>query len=302
MLEPLHTCNLSCSGCGRIREYSSTLNKQMTLEECISSSVECGAPVVSICGGEPLIYPQIGELVSRLVEMGRHIYLCTNGIRLKESLDKFTPSSHLCFNVHLDGQEDAHDAIVCRKGAFAAAFEAIAAAKQRGFLVSTNTTIYRETAMDDVEQLLTRLSALNVDSHMISPGFDYEAVKNGELFLRRSDIIEKFRNFERLSRFPLSNTPIYVEFIKGQRELTCSPWGNPTRNPIGWRSPCYMLADTHYPTFKELMECTDWDAYGTGKDERCADCMVHSGFETSAVLCPANGISDLIRLAAWQMK
>jgi hopanoid biosynthesis associated radical SAM protein HpnH len=302
MLEPLHTCNLSCSGCGRIREYSATLGKTMPVEKCLDVSKECGAPIVSICGGEPLIYPDIGELVSRLVEMGRHIYLCTNALKLKDSLDTFKPSTHLFFNVHLDGQADSHDAIVCRKGTFATAIAAITEAKRRGFQVTTNTTVYRETDMQDIESLLNQLSKLQVDSHMIAPGYDYESVKNGDLFLTRSDTLEKFKQVGRLARFPLSNTPIYLDFLKGERDLPCAAWGNPTRNPVGWRSPCYMLADRHYATFKELMDETDWDSYGPGRDERCADCMVHCGFEPSAVLGPETSISDLLRMAAWQMR
>lgn len=302
MLEPLHTCNLACSGCGRIREYSETLRKQMTIDECVAAAEESGAPIISICGGEPLIYPGIGELVKRLNGMGLHIYLCTNGQRLKEMLDEFEPSSRLIFNIHLDGPEKTHDAIVCREGAFDIAMEAMIAAKARGFLVSTNTTVYQQTEMSEIERLLERLSKIGVDSHMVSPAFDYEAVRNGELFLDREGIIKKFRDIDRLARFPLATTPMYLEFLKGERQISCSAWANPTRNPVGWRSPCYMLADKHYDTYEELMEQTDWDSYGPGKDARCADCMVHYGFEPSAVLDPNKGIADVVRLAMWQMK
>lgn len=302
MLEPLHACNLACSGCGRIREYSSTLSSTMTVDECLESARESGAPVVSICGGEPLIYARIGELVDRLVHMGRQVYLCTNGLMLRQKLAEFYPTPHLIFNIHLDGQSDVHDAIVCRKGAFDAAVEGIIAAKDRGFLVSTNTTVYAETDMADVEGLLERMSKLRVDTHMISPAYDYEAVKNDGLFLTRRDTIVKFQGMDRIARrFSLSDTPIYIDFLTGKREMPCAAWGSPTRNPVGWRSPCYMLADKHYPTFRELMAETDWDAYGPGRDERCRDCMTHCGFEPSAVLLPGRGIRDLLRLAAWQM-
>jgi hopanoid biosynthesis associated radical SAM protein HpnH len=302
MLEPLHACNLTCAGCGRIREYSRSMEATMSVQECLDSAAECGAPVVSVCGGEPLVYPAIGELIRKLIGMKRHVYLCTNGLLLKSKLDEFTPSGSLIFNVHLDGQEETHDAITGRKGTFAAAMEGIKEAKKRGFLVSTNTTVYRETDMADVEGLLTRLSEVGVDTHMISPGYDYEAVKNGELFLRREDVVEKFSEIDRLAkRFPLSDTPLYLGFLKGERDMPCTAWGNPTRNPAGWRSPCYMLADTHYPTYRELMENTDWDAFGPGKDERCHDCMVHCGFEPSVVLAPRKGLRDMIRLALWQM-
>jgi hopanoid biosynthesis associated radical SAM protein HpnH len=302
MLEPLHTCNLSCSGCGRIREYSRSLDSSMPLDECLDSAIECGAPIVSICGGEPLIYTSIGELTRRLNEMGRHIYLCTNGLLLRAKLGEFAPSSRLIFNVHLDGQEETHDTIVGRKGTFAEAVEGIRAAKLAGFIVSTNTTIYRETDMADVEALLERLSELGVDTHMISPGYDYEAVRNGDIFLDRKGTMKKFRAVDRLAkRFPLSDTPLYLEFLKGERDMPCAPWANPTMNPSGWRSPCYMLADAHYASFRELMEQTDWNSYGPGHDERCADCMVHCGFEPSAVLSPGKGVRDLLRLAAWQL-
>lgn len=301
MLEPLHTCNLSCAGCGRIREYADSLDKSMSLAECLDAADECGAPLVSICGGEPLIYPHIGELVSGLIGQGRHVYLCTNGLALRHQLKLFTPSSRLMFNVHLDGQEATHDAIVGLKGAFASALEGIAEAKTEGFLVSTNTTIYKQTDLNDVEGLLAKLSKLHVDSHMISPGYDYESVGNEEFFLTREDIKRKFSDIDRISkRFPLSTTPIYLEFLKGQREISCSAWGNPTRNPMGWRSPCYMLADIHYPTFNQLMDETDWEGYGPGKDERCKDCMVHCGFEPTAVLGPNKSLKDLLRLAIWQ--
>ena len=301
MLEPLHTCNLRCSGCGRIREYSETLSKMMTVDECLRASDECGAPIVSICGGEPLIYPEIGELVKSLIAKGRHIYLCTNALKLKDSLHLFEPSDHLIFNVHLDGQEATHDAIVCRPGTFKNALEGIAAAKEKGFLVSTNSTIYSETEMSDIEGLLTTLAAFKVDCHMIAPGYDYEAVQNGEFFLKRKDIAEKFKKIDKLAeQFPLSDTPIYIDFLKGLRDMPCAPWGSPTCNPVGWRSPCYMLADTHYDTFKELMEKTDWDAYGPGNDPRCEDCMVHCGFETSIAI--TSGLKDMMRMAAWQLK
>lgn len=302
MLEPLHACNLSCAGCGRIREYADSVRCQMSLRDCFDAVRECGAPLVSVCGGEPLIYPHIAELINGLIGMGRHVYLCTNGLILEQKLDEFTPSSRLIFNVHLDGQEQAHDAIVQRKGTFALALSGITAAKQRGFLVSTNTTVYRETDMADIEGLFARLTAISVDCHMISPGYDYEAVRNGELFLTRIEVAEKFRNLKEMAgRFPLSNTPLYTEFLMGERDLPCSAWGNPTVNSSGWRSPCYMLADTHYPTFRELMSRTDWSAYGPGRDARCSDCMVHCGFEPSVVLRPGIHIRDTLRLAMWQM-
>jgi hopanoid biosynthesis associated radical SAM protein HpnH len=302
MLEPLHACNLSCVGCGRIREYANSLDQTMTVQQCTDAVQQCGAPIVSICGGEPLIYDHIGELVRELVNAGRSVYLCTNGQALSRKLSEFAPSSRLILNVHIDGQEKTHDAITGRPGAFAAALKGITEATRQGFLVSTNTTIYRQTDMADVEGLFGRLAQAGVNTHMISPGYDYDAVGDGNLFLTRQETAGKFKGIDDLAkRFPIGNTPLYLEFLQGKRDFPCTAWGNPTRNPAGWRSPCYMLADRHFETFPELMRETDWEAYGPGRDERCKDCMVHCGFEPSAVLGPGKRLRDIFRLAVWQM-
>lgn len=302
MLEPLHACNLSCKGCGRIREYEQTIDQHMSVGQCLESAGECGAPIVSVCGGEPLIYPEIGPLVRDLEKMGRHVYLCTNGLLLKQKLALFEPSGQLILNIHLDGERQTHDAIVGREGVFDAALEGIAAAKAKGFLVSTNTTIYRETEISDVEQLFDRLSKLGVDTHMLSPGYGYEGAGDGNIFMTRAEIMTKFGEVDRLSRrYTLSDTPAYLQFLKGERELPCAAWGNPTRNPVGWRSPCYLLADRHYDTFRGLMEETNWDAYGPGRDPRCENCMVHCGFEPSAVMGASRRVGDLLRMLAWQL-
>jgi hopanoid biosynthesis associated radical SAM protein HpnH len=208
----------------------------------------------------------------------------------------------LILNVHLDGGEQAHDAVVGKRGVFAAALEGITQAKELGFMVSTNTTVYKQTDMADVEALFETLAGIGVDSHMISPGYDYDAVGNDEFFLSRQETAKKFSGINDLARrFPISNTPLYLEFLQGKREFPCTAWGNPTRNPAGWRSPCYMLADKHFETYDDLIEKTNWKDYGPGRDERCKDCMVHCGFEPSAVLAPGKRLIDIVRLAVWQM-
>lgn len=205
-------------------------------------------------------------------------------------------------NVHLDGDSATHDAIVARKGVFDAALAGIASAKAKGFFVSTNTTVYRGTEISNIEQLFETLNRLGVDTHMLSPGYDYEVAGDGGTFLTRKEIIRKFREVDRLAgRYTLSDTPVYLEFLKGERELPCAAWGNPTRNPVGWRSPCYLLADKHCGTFRELMEGTDWDAYGPGRDPRCTNCMVHCGFEPSAVITASRRFRDVLRMFAWHL-
>lgn len=307
MLEPLHACNLKCSGCGRVREYADTVDQRMSLDECLAAVEECDAPVVSICGGEPLIYPEIETLVERIVAQGRHVYLCTNGVFLEKKLALLRPSSHLFLNVHLDGMDASHDQITGRPGVFVAAVQGIRAAKSAGFQVCTNTTIYRETNLDEITVLLGYLTELGVDGMMVSPAYGYEAVRRSqataqtELFLTRDEVHALFCNTrEAWSRFRLTATPIYLDFLCGQRELPCAAWANPTRNVRGWKAPCYLVTDTHYATYQELLEKTDWKRLGPGRDPRCEHCLVHCGFEPAAVLF-GNRWSDLLRMAVWQM-
>lgn len=285
MLEPLHACNLACAGCGRIREYQSTITEKLSLEQCLHAVDECGAPVVSICGGEPLLYPELPQLVEQILARGRHIYLCTNGTLVRKHLAEYRPHRRLFFNVHLDGLEETHDRVAGKAGVFREAVEAIRAAKAAGFKVSTNTTVYKDTAMREIEALFEFLEPLCLDGHMLSPGYGYSAVNQQEIFLTREDIHVKFREADRLGRrFKLNSTPAYLEFLRGERELPCTAWGNPTYNVGGWRRPCYLIADGHYPTFEELMTRTPWESYGRGNDARCEHCMVHCGFEPSAAL------------------
>jgi hopanoid biosynthesis associated radical SAM protein HpnH len=299
MLEPTHRCNLTCSGCGRIREYHDTINEEMTLEECLRSVDEADAPVVTITGGEPLLYSYAEELVKAVLERRKHIYFCTNGLLLEESLSKFGPHSHFTWNVHFDGTETVHDVIIGRRGGFKKAMAGVAAAKAAGFRVSTNTTVYRETNVDDLEELFIQLTAAGVDGILVAPGFSYEEVTR-EVFPTRKEIMEKFRRIQKWGRrFPIISNPIYLDFVSGKRTLQCTPWGNPTRNSQGWKAPCYLITDAHYPSFGELMAKTDWDYYASGRDRRCSQCMVHCGYEPKVVR-QLKG-KDLLRMIEWNL-
>lgn len=323
MLEPLHACNLRCAGCGRIREYADSLGKRMTVTECLGSIQECPAPIVSICGGEPLIYADIIELVDKTLRRGKHLYLCTNGQILEEKLGDFISlarknrrvKSRFYWNVHLDGMAPTHDAIVEKPGAFDKAFRGIVAAKEAGFYVYTNTTLYRQTGMEELEKLCENLTAAGVDGMMMAPGYGYEAVKNDDdelrsvsadpaensFFLTREETKQKFREIrEKLQKYRLTATPIFMDFLCGDRELPCAAWANPTRNVKGWKGPCYLVTDKHFTTYGELLRETDWSAIGPGHDPRCEHCMMHCGFEPAAVLY-GHHLRDLWRLAWWQM-
>lgn len=299
MLEPTHRCNLTCAGCGRIREYRDTILDEMTLEACLEAVDEADTPVVTITGGEPLLYSHVKELTRAVLSRGKHIYFCTNGLLLDEALDHFRPGSHFTWNIHFDGAEAVHDQIIGRPGGFRKAFAGLLAAKEKGFRVSTNTTIYRETDLADIETLFRQLTAAGVDGILVAPGFSYEDV-TGDVFLSRQEIMQKFREIRRWGqRFPLISNPLYLDFLVGERKLQCTPWGNPTRNTQGWKSPCYLITDTHYPTFREFMSRTDWDHYVSGQDPRCAQCMVHCGYEPTVVLQMSG--PDLLRMIKWNL-
>ena len=263
---------------------------------------------MSVCGGEPLIYPEIETLVDRLVEQRKHVYLCTNGVLLEKKLRGFRPSSRLFINVHLDGMEATHDRMVEREGVFAAAVRGILDAKTAGFQVCTNTTVYRHTDMHEVAVLFDYLYELGVDGFMISPAFGYESVAAsnpegaGRIFMTRQEVHEKFRTARTLlQRFRLTASPIYMEFLCGERKLDCAAWANPTYNVRGWRGPCYLLGDAHYETYRELVAATDWRQFGPAGDSRCAHCLMHCGFEPAAVLTAHKGLRDVVRMAMWQM-
>jgi hopanoid biosynthesis associated radical SAM protein HpnH len=302
MLEPLHACNLTCTGCGRIREYKDTIREKLTVEQCVNALDECGAPIVSICGGEPMIYPELARLVHEILHRKKYIYLCTNGMFIRKRLAEYTPSSRFFFNIHLDGLEETHDRCVERKGVFREAIDAIKVAKAAGFLVCTNTTIFKQTDIGEIAELLAYLQSLGVDGHMISPAYSYAAVQTKEIFMTREEIREKFRRAcKLLEKYSLMTSPLYLEYLKGEREFMCSAWGNPTYNPRGWKGPCYLITDAHYSSFKDFMEKTPWERYGRGRDPRCEHCMVHVGYEPSAVLAANRTITDAWKLLKWQL-
>jgi MoaA/NifB/PqqE/SkfB family radical SAM enzyme len=341
-LEPLHTCNLTCTGCGRIREYSTSLKDMVPLADCLQAARDCDAPMVSICGGEPLIYPQIEELVAGLRAQGRIIYICTNGMFMRKKMREYmaahyspemetrlqklvaeklvtepeagqiraadakarqkatiVPSQWLYWNVHVDGLEYTHDLIVEREGVFKECIAAIRMAKLLGYQTATNTTVYRESDVRELEDMFKYLSSLNVDGHTISPGYDYDAAKKDmarrlgkdpkEFFLTREMTREKFQDIERWGQaFTIFGTPVYQEFLAGKRELTCTAWAIPTYNVKGWKAPCYLMTDGHYPTYREMLEQVRWDKYGVvdgvARDPRCENCMVHCGYDPSGAL------------------
>jgi hopanoid biosynthesis associated radical SAM protein HpnH len=301
MLEPTHQCNLACAGCGRIQEYRGTLGESLTLTQCLESVDECGAPVVTITGGEPLLYPPVFELVQELIHRHKHIYLCTNAILLEKSLPKLPRSKRLTLSVHVDGLAPTHDHILGRPGLFDNAIRAIKAAKAQGFRVCTNTTIYKESDIQEIESLFALLTDLGVDGILVSPAYSFPGVAP-EMFLSREEIMEKFTRLNQSKKkIRYFSTPLYLSFLRGERHYDCTPWANPTRNPQGWRAPCYQLLDIHYPTFKELMEKTDWDRYGPENELRCAQCMMHSGFEPSVVRQMGGNLTDLWTMLRWNL-
>jgi MoaA/NifB/PqqE/SkfB family radical SAM enzyme len=339
-LEPLHTCNLTCTGCGRIREYSTSLKDVMSLEDCLQAANECDAPMVSVCGGEPLIYPKIEDLIAGLLEQKRIVYICTNGLLMRRKMREYLaaiytpgaegllqsliqdelitakeadeirqgrknqrpvikPSRWIYWNVHVDGLEYTHDLIVEREGVFKECVAAIKMAKALGFQVATNTTVYKETDVPEIEQMFAFFSALNVDGHTISPGYDYDAAKLDmakrlgrkpeDFFLTRAMTKQKFARIQEWGKkYTIFGTPVYHEFLSGKRELTCTAWAIPTRNIKGWKAPCYLMTDGHYPTYHEMLDQVDWNKYGVvngvARDSRCENCMVHCGYDPSGAL------------------
>ncbi len=285
MLEPLFRCNLACAGCGKIQYPEHVLDRRLSPEECWAVAEECSAPIVSIPGGEPLIHPEMPEIVRGLVERKKYVYLCTNALLMERKLPEYTPSKYLTFSVHMDGLKEEHDIAVCRDGVYDVAVRAIKAALGRGFRVTTNTTLFEGTNPERVRTFFDTMMELGVEGMMISPGYSYEKAPDQENFLLRHRIKQLFSAIltdpKRHWRF--NQSPLFLEFLMGKRDYQCTPWGNPTYNIFGWQRPCYLLQDGYAPTFKELMETTDWDRYGTGRNDKCADCMVHCGYEATAV-------------------
>ena len=301
MLEPLELCNLACHGCGRIREYEDVFHKRLSVEECLSVAEECGAPIVNIPGGEPLIHKQIGEIVSGIIDQGRFVYLCTNGILMERAFDKIAPTSHFAFVVHIDGMREVHDQAVDREGVFDRATAHMREAIDRGYRVCTNTTIYRGVPAEEYVDLFTFLTEMGVEGCITSPGFDYEAVTHDrEQFLARKEAQALYSEVHRRCEgmdVPFYNNPLFHEFLEGKREYRCSAWSMPTYTVEGWRSPCYLLADRHVASMAELYEGTDWEAYGTDRDPRCANCMMHCGYEATTILEALRNPRDLLALA-----
>jgi len=297
MLEPLFRCNLACTGCGKIQHPAEILKQHLSPEQCFAAVEECGAPIVSIPGGEPLLHPQIGKIVQGLVERRKFIYLCTNGLLLERSLDKFQPSPYLNFSVHLDGLREHHDHCVDREGVFDKAVQAIRAAKAKGFRVTTNTTIFEGTNPQQMQEFFDFVSSLNVDGMMISPGYSYEWAPDQDHFLKRDQTRALFREIlapykAGKKRWNFNHNPLFLDFLTGEKDYECTPWGSPSYSVLGWQKPCYLLNEGHYKTFKELMEDTAWSNYGRASgNPKCADCMVHCGYEPTAAtdaMQPAN--------------
>ncbi len=286
MLEPLFRCNLACAGCGKIQYPAHVLKRNLTPEECFRAVDECGAPVVSIPGGEPLMHPEIDQIVEGLVARKKYIYLCTNALLLKEKIHLFKPTKYLTFSVHLDGQKEEHDFAVCREGGYEIAVDAIREAVKRGFRVTTNTTLFDGTDPKSVRAFFDDMMELGIEGMMLSPGYSYEKAPDQQHFLGRARTRRLFRailsNREKNWRFNLS--PLFMEFLMGKRTYACTPWGMPTYNIFGWQKPCYLLQDGYADTFDELIRETAWESYGTESgNPHCANCMVHSGYEASAV-------------------
>ena len=286
MLEPLFRCNLACAGCGKIDYPAPILNQRLSPEQCFKAVDECGAPMVAIPGGEPLIHKEIGEIVEGLVARKKFVSLCTNALLLEKKLDLFEPSPYLFFSVHLDGLEEKHDEAVCQDGVFQKAIAAIKKAQDAGFQVNTNATIFDGYPVEELADYLDECARMDVNVSM-SPGFAYERAPDQENFLNRQKTKKYFRELfkirdERGSKWTLSHSDLYLDFLAGNQELTCTPWGMPTYNVFGWQKPCYLLGEGHVETFRELMEETDWDSYGTGAYEKCNDCMAHCGYEPTA--------------------
>ena len=287
MLEPLFRCNLACPGCGKIDYEDDILNNRLSFEQCMEAVDDCGAPIVSIPGGEPLIHKEIKQIVEGIVQRKKFVYLCTNALLLEKRLDDFTPSPYLTFSVHLDGLEEHHDQAVAQKGTFKRAVAAIKAAKARGFRVNINCTLFNQMTAEECATFFDFCTnELQVEGITISPGYAYERAPDQEHFLQRGKTKELFRNIFRLKgdkKWQFSQSTLFMDFLAGNQQYHCTPWGNPTRNIFGWQKPCYLLSEGYAKTFKELMNDTPWDQYGTGNYEKCANCMVHCGYEPTAV-------------------
>ena len=300
MLEPLFRCNLACAGCGKIQYPAHILKKELTTEQCFRAVDECGAPMVSIPGGEPLMHSQIGKIVEGLVAREKYIYLCTNALLLKEKLDLFKPSKYLTFSVHVDGEREHHDFSVCREGGYEQAIEGMKEALRRGFRVTTNTTLFDGADPNSVRAHFDQMMELGVEGLMLSPGYSYDKAPDQKHFLGKARTKRLFRAIlaNRKKSWQFNQSPLFLEFLMGERHYACTPWGMPTYNIFGWQKPCYLLQDGYADTFQELMDSTAWEEYGTESgNPKCANCMVHSGYEASAVNDTFSSLRGLLATA-----
>jgi hopanoid biosynthesis associated radical SAM protein HpnH len=286
MLEPLFRCNLSCKGCGKIQYPAHILRQHLSPQQCFNAAEECGAPMVSIPGGEPLLHPQIDEIVEGLIRRKKYVYLCTNALILREKLDCFTPDKYFTINVHLDGQRQFHDRSVCREGVYDIAVDGIRKAVKRGYRVTTNTTLYNDSDAASVRAFFDEMMGLGVEGMTISPGYCYEKAEDQGHFLGRAETTKLFSRIlsNRVKDWRFNQSPLFLDFLMGLRSYNCTPWGMPSYSLFGWQKPCYLLEEGYFKTFSELVERTEWDRYGVQSgNPRCRDCMVHSGYEASAV-------------------
>ena len=300
-LEPLFACNLACAGCGKIQHPHDVLKQRMPVEQAVGAIMESGAPMVSLAGGEPLMHPQIDEIVRQLIAKKKFVYLCTNGLLLKRHLHKFKPSPYFAWVVHIDGLKEAHDRAVSKEGGFEGAVEAIRLAKEAGFKVNTNTTFFNTDTPQTVIEVMDYLNDdLKVDQMMVSPAYAYEKAPDQEHFLGVTQTRELFKKAVadgRRQKWRFNHSALFLDFLEGKKDFECTPWGIPSYSLFGWQRPCYLLNDGYVGTYKELIETTDWDKFGRGKDPRCANCMAHCGYEPSAVLATMGSLRESIRAA-----
>ena len=300
-LEPLFACNLECNGCGKIQYPTEILRKRLSVEAAVAAVEECGAPMVSIAGGEPLLHPDIDKMTVALLDRGRYVYLCTNFLLLERKMDRFTPHNRFSWVIHIDGLRERHDESVSREGTFDKAVAAIAAAKARGFKVTTNTTFFATDSPTTIREVLDFLNDdVGVDQMMISPGYAYEKAPDQVHFLSTRTSQQIFKEAfagGRRKKWRLNHSPLFLDFLEGKANFQCTPWGIPSYSVFGWQKPCYLMADGYTQTYKELVDTTDWDAYGRGNDPRCENCMAHCGYEPSAVLATTKSLRQSIRAA-----
>ena len=305
MLEPLFRCNLACAGCGKIDYPAPILNQRLSVADALEAVDECGAPVVAIAGGEPLLHREMPEIVEKILARDKFIYLCTNALLLEKKIDQYKPHPNFCWDIHLDGDREMHDQAVSQEGVYERAVAAIKLAKAKGFRVSINCTLFDGANPERVAAFLDTVNEIGVDGVMTSPGYAYERAPDQEHFLNRQRTKELFRAIFRHGkerkargiRWKFNQSPLFLDFLAGNQTYKCTPWGNPTRNVFGWQRPCYLIGEGYAKTYKELMETTDWDKYGVGNYEKCADCMVHSGFEATAVVDSVKRPWKLAKLA-----